>query len=194
MPSSLVVLDETRQGAIAKEAPVSCWTTSISPNRAVVATTKSVDLGHPIHLKIAQIGSVRGHVVRLVEGGLLTNLELSAGDRAQLAGKIEWYRRRLIEGVPDRRDYERRAPADPNSVLLLPDGATQPCEIIDVSRSGATVAAMIQPEVSTCLAVGQIVGSVVRHINSTAFAMQFLMIHDEDKLDQMLRPMQLRLA
>jgi hypothetical protein len=194
IPSNLIVLDEIRQSTTAMGRPQTCWTTSISPYLAVVATAKQVRRGQPVHLQLAEIGSVRGYVARFLEGGLAMNLELSDADRSELTGKIAWYQRRLIDSAPDRREYKRRPPADPDSVLLLADGATAPCEIIDVSRSGATIAAAIQPEVGVHLAIGQAVARVMRHIGDTGFAVQFLVVQDEDKLDQMVHPMPMRLA
>jgi hypothetical protein len=106
-----------------------------------------------------------------------------------LAGKIAWYRKRVLFSQADRREYKRRLPANPESVLLLADGARKPCRILDVSCSGAAVEASVLPEIGTPLALGQVVGRVVRHIPETGFAMQFLIIQEEDTLDEMVHPM-----
>lgn len=91
----------------------------------------------------------------------------------------------------NRRQYKRHRPADPGAVLLLSDGTTVPCRVLDVSRSGAAISAETLPAVGEPLAVGQIIGRVIRHLNGGGFAVQFLEVQDEDKLDALLRAKQI---
>lgn len=188
IPSNLFFLDKMLQRTAIGE-PVRCWTTSISPDLAVVATRAQVRRGQPVQLHLAEIGSIRGHMARPVEGGVAVDLNLDEVSRAHLAGKITWYRKRVLHSASDRREYKRRPPGDPNSILLLADATQIPCRILNVSRSGAAVAAPVQPEIGSQLALGQVVARVVNHIDDTGFAIQFVIVQDEDKLDEMVLPL-----
>ena len=64
-------------------------------------------------------------------------------------------------------------PAQPRSTLTLADGAILECTIIDVSVTGAAVAAPLQPEIGTPLAIGACVGRVVR-VFPDGFAVHFI--------------------
>ena len=59
------------------------------------------------------------------------------------------------------------------------------CFVIDISTSGVAVSADVQPEIGTPLAVGSLVGRVVRHLDD-GFAVQFVQVVDADGLEQKL--------
>jgi hypothetical protein len=59
------------------------------------------------------------------------------------------------------------------------------CFIIDISTSGVAVSANVQPEIGTPLAVGTLVGRVVRHLDD-GFAVRFVKIEDSETLEQKL--------
>lgn len=189
IPSNLVLLDEAHHGTPIG-ARLGCWTTSISPDLAVVATAIKVSRGRSIQLQLAEIGSLRGRVDRPVQGGLTVNLDMDETNREQLARKIASYRDRILNAQPESREYRRRVPADPDSEILLADGTLVTCRILDVSCSGASIAASVQPEVEAPLALGQVAGKVVRHTTGGGFAMKFLVVQDEDRLEDVIRPMQ----
>lgn len=118
------------------------------------------------------------------------NLDMDEANREQLARKIASYRDRILNAQPESREYRRRVPADPDSEILLADGTLVTCRILDVSCSGASIAASVQPEVEAPLALGQVAGKVVRHTTGGGFAMKFLVVQDEDRLEDVIRPMQ----
>jgi hypothetical protein len=54
-------------------------------------------------------------------------------------------------------------PRATRTVLRLADGQTHPVKIIDISLSGAALAAEVQPDLGSPVVIGQTTGKVVRH-------------------------------
>ena len=106
-------------------------------------------------------------------------------ERAKLADKIDWYEKNKNHDIADARLQKRVVPKNPRSTLFLADDSQLECFIIDMSASGAAVSTNIKPEIGTPLAVGTIVGRVVRHL-ADGFAMQFIQLQDTDGLEQRL--------
>ena len=64
-------------------------------------------------------------------------------------------------------------PREPLSSMILADGSTVKCLIIDMSRSGVAVSAGVVPDIGTPLAVGKLIGRVIRHFKG-GFAVEFV--------------------
>ena len=62
-----------------------------------------------------------------------------------------------------------------------------PCFVIDISQSGIAVSAHIWPDLGTPMAVGKLVGRVVRYLD-VGFALQFLTIQPFEQLEIMMAP------
>lgn len=102
--------------------------------------------------------------------------------RAKFAGKINWVRKHVLEGLPDLRAGKRVPMPNLKPVIILGSGHVQDCFIIDASSSGAAISADIALKPGTRLALGCIVGTVVREID-TGFAMKF----DQEQKHETLR-------
>jgi hypothetical protein len=70
-------------------------------------------------------------------------------------------------------------------LVLLADGSVLNCFVIDMSISGAAVSAEVTPPIGTPLAVGRIVGKVVRHF-SEGFAIKFVEQQSAGALEPLL--------
>src|SRR5690606_5856305 len=115
------------------------------------------------------------------------DIEMPESARAKLGAKIEWHKKYMQSQVPDKREHKRFPPRDPRSLLTLGDGTSIPCFIIDVSQSGAAISAHFWPEIGTPMAVGRLVGRVVRYLE-VGFALQFVEIQDRDAVEYLLQP------
>jgi hypothetical protein len=60
-----------------------------------------------------------------------------------------------------------------------------PCFVVDISVSGAAVSADIVPRIGTVLAVGKVVGRVVRNIQG-GFAVQFVEAQDRQEVEALV--------
>jgi hypothetical protein len=68
---------------------------------------------------------------------------------------------------------------------MLADGSVRGCFVIDMSASGAAVSADLTPQLGDVLAVGKIVGRVVR-LFAEGFAVRFIELQDPDALPHLL--------
>jgi hypothetical protein len=64
-------------------------------------------------------------------------------------------------------------PRDPRSAVVLGGGDVLPCLVIDMSASGIAVSADYEPALGEPLAVGRMIGRVVRRLE-VGFAVQFI--------------------
>lgn len=130
-----------------------------------------------------EFGKLEGSITRALRGGFVMALAATDEELAKLAVKIEWHDKNKNHDVPDNRTHKRIVPNDPRSTLILADNSRRKCFIIDISASGVAVSAEIKPDIGTPLAVGKIVGRVVRHF-PTGFAVQFIQLQNLDSLEQ----------
>ncbi|WP_374622824.1 PilZ domain-containing protein [Devosia sp.] len=164
-----------------------CRLQSISPRQLVASAPVVGDLGEGMSASFEPFGLLRGRVERMIDGGFAVAIEAEPDDRALLAKRIAWYKRRTFNGLTDKRAHRRLMPRDPRSLLMLADGRALECLIIDMSRSGAAVSADIQPAIGTPLAIGTVVGRVVRWLD-VGFAVRFVVEQDEMTLEDSLHP------
>ena len=84
----------------------------------------------------------------------------------------------------------RIIPRNPYSTLVLADGTTTECLVKDVSASGIAVSADIVPPIGTAVAVGKVVGRVVRHFED-GFAVQFAQLQELDTVEELIARLRL---
>lgn len=180
-------LAERRNGADGKVAVYACRLCSISTRQTVVVGPVVGRDGEIVAAHFDEFGMLRGKISRRLPSGFVLDLMLSDADRNKLGGKIIWQKKRVHEQVPDKREHRRIPPRDPRTLLTLADGTQMPCFVIDVSQSGIAVSADIWPELGTPMAVGKLVGRVVRYLD-VGFAMQFMQIQELDQLEILMAP------
>jgi PilZ domain-containing protein len=149
-----------------------CRAVCVSPDRIVLAAPVRGIVGERVLAAILHIGRVEGTLVQVFERGFAVGLSASEDERSKLLRKIEWLARHKHDQLPDQRANARFAPRSPYSRLMLPDGSVMTCFVVDLSISGAAVSAEVIPEVGTVVAVGRIVGHVVRHFDD-GFSVHF---------------------
>lgn len=143
--------------------------------------------GEAVSCHFNEFGMLRGRIVRRLASGFVAELRMNESDREKLAAKIDWRKRHLHAQLPDKRAHKRFLPRDPRSTIVLADGQSLPCFVIDVSRSGAAVSAHHWPALGTPMALGRVVGRVVRHLE-IGFALQFLQPQEIEDLEYLIKP------
>ena len=180
------VMPERREGS--EKLPVyACRLCSISTRLAVIIGPVVANQGELVTAHFEAFGMVRGRVTRKLPSGFVLDLILSDDERDKLGAKIVWQRKRVYEQVPDKREHKRIQPRDPRTLITLGDGSRIPCFVIDISASGVAVSANIWPEVGTPMAVGKLVGRVVRYLD-VGFALQFVQLQPFDELETLMAP------
>ena len=140
------------------------------------------EIGERVKAWIAHFDLLTGTISAVGRRNFTVRFHMPPRQRPEFAKKIAWVRGHVQEGVPDLRHGQRLPMPLLEPVFILGSGAMHDCFIIDASPTGAAISANHVPEPGTRLAVGSIVGTVVRLIE-TGFAMQF----DEEQAPETLR-------
>ncbi len=176
-----------RRGADDKIAVYACRLCSISTRMLVAVGPEVGREAELVSSHFDEFGILRGRITRRLPSGFVMDLLLTDDERDKLGAKIEWQKKRVHAQVPDKREHKRILPREPRSIITLADGTQIPCFIIDISRSGVAVSAHVWPDIGTPMAVGRVVGRVVRYLD-VGFALQFIEVQDIENLETLLAP------
>ena len=163
----------------------SCRAVNISTHGIAVAAPVTGKAGAPVLADIEQLGRLKGSIIRVFQLGFAMSIEASDQEREALGTKIDWIKRNKDFEILDHRSHARFVPRHPFSLLTLADGSVLPCFVIDISVSGAAVSADITPGIGTVLAVGKVVGRVVR-LFAGGFAAQFVRLQDRKNVEALV--------
>jgi hypothetical protein len=180
-------LPQRRNTGDSKVAVYACRLCSISTRLAVVVGPVSGREGEVVTAHFDEFGILRGKITRKLPSGFVLELLLNDAERNKLGGKIVWQKKKVYDQVSDKRDHKRILPRDPRTTLTLADGSQLPCFVIDVSQSGIAVSADIWPALGTPMAVGKLIGRVVRYLD-VGFALQFVQLQEIDQLEILMAP------
>jgi len=151
-----------------------CRTSSVSPYHILVQVPVVGTIGERVISYFGEFGKIDGWISETVAGGFLYELTLPKERRDKLASTLTWLEKQQRDpNVRDARARERIIPANPHSSVILADGSTHGCFVIDMSISGVAISADVQPAVGTPLAIGRAVGRVIRHFRE-GFAVKFI--------------------
>ncbi len=166
-------------------AQFACRAVNISTHGIAVAAPVTGREGVAVLANIEQLGRLKGSIVRVFKLGFAMTIEASDQEREVLATKIDWIKRNRDFEIIDNRVHARFVPQHPFSLLTHADGSAVPCFVIDISVGGAAVSAEIMPSVGTVLAVGSVVGRVVR-LFTGGFAVQFIALQDRNQVEELV--------
>jgi hypothetical protein len=146
-----------------------CQVTQLTPEGAVFLTGIAAPAGLAIVAYIDEIGRLEAVAGEAVEGGFAVTFQISGARRERIESRI----RTLRDLSPDDDDDEIRHRRHPRqethtsaSHITLPDGRVYPCEVVDVSVSGAAVRTEVIPALGTSILLGKMRGRVVRYLDS----------------------------
>lgn len=162
-----------------------CRAINISPQAVALAAPVRGSPGEWVSAELEHFGKLNGTIERLLDyRGFVMRIVAADEARQNLADKIVWVEKHKNLEVPDQRRQARFVPKDPYSTLVLADSTFTGCFVIDLSVSGASVSAGIVPAIGTVLAVGKVIGRVVRHF-SGGFAVKFVTRQDRRTVEEL---------
>src|ERR1700722_1347211 len=164
----------------------SCRAVSVSKRAVALIAPVGVKIGDQIFAQLDHLGKLEGTVIRILEHGFAMSIAATDEEREKLDGKIAWLERYKNLDAAEQRTHPRFAPAKSRTKMLLADGTSIKCAILDVSASGAAISAEIIPATGTVLAIGTIVARVVRHFRG-GFGVKFIERQSDDCLNAMVR-------
>jgi hypothetical protein len=160
-----------------------CQVVDMSPGGMAVIAPVNGKAGERVIAYIDHIGRLEGSIVRQFANGFAMTISATPRKRDKLAAQLTWLANRHILGLPEDRRHGRVVPRDPVSTMVLPNGTSINCRVIDMSLSGAAIATDQRPPIGTLITLGKTQGRIVRHLEQ-GFAVEFTRLQHPDFLEE----------
>jgi hypothetical protein len=154
-----------------------CQIVNMSPGGLAMLAPGIGNVGDRIIAYLDHIGRVEGKITRIIDNGFAMSVGATPRKRDKLAAQLTWLANRDILNLPEDRRHDRIVPRNPIAILTMADGAKMTCRIIDMSLSGAAIAAEHRPPMQSQVALGEVQARVVRHLEE-GFALEF--VHEQN--------------
>jgi hypothetical protein len=160
-----------------------CQVIDMSPGGMALIAPVNGKAGERVIAYIDHIGRLEGSIIRQYDNGFAMTVAATPRKRDKLAAQLTWLANRHILGLPEDRRHGRVVPRDPVTQLVLPDGVSMNCRLMDMSLSGAAVLTDERPPIGTMVSLGKTQGRVVRHLEQ-GFAVEFTRLQHPDFLEE----------
>src|SRR5215475_13213303 len=140
-----------------------CQIINMSPGGLALLAPGIGNVGDRVIAYLDHIGRVEGKITRIIDNGFAMTVGATA-------------RNRDILNLPEDRRHDRIVPRNPIALMTLEDGSKMTCRIIDLSLSGAAIAAETKPPLKSQVMLGMVPARVVRNLEE-GFAIEF--IHEQ---------------
>ena len=151
-----------------------CQVTNMSPGGLAMLAPGIGNVGERVVAYLDHIGRVEGKITRLLDNGFAMTVGATPRKRDKLAAQLTWLANRQILNLPEDRRHDSIIPRNPISTLRIDeDGRQIACRIIDLSLSGAALAAEFRPVNGSAVTLGRVQARVVRHLEE-GFAIEFV--------------------
>jgi hypothetical protein len=159
-----------------------CQVINMSPGGLALLGPGIGNVGDRVVAYLDHIGRVEGKITRIIDNGFAMTLGATPRKRDKLAAQLTWLANRDILNLPEDRRHDRLIPRNPIAILTLEDGSRMSCRIIDMSRSGAAIAAEQRPPLHSLVLLGRVQSRVVRNLED-GFALEFISEQLEETLE-----------
>lgn len=166
-----------------KEYP--CQTRDVSPGSAAMITPVTGRIGERAIAYIDHLGRIEGRIVRVFPGGFAMSITATPRKRDKLAAKLTWLANRHELSLPEDRRHDRVTPFVGAVTIETSDGRGFSAKVVDISLSGAALAATTIPPMGAIISVGRLRAEVVRHLDD-GFAVEFSSPQTRDSLRENL--------
>lgn len=160
-----------------------CQVINMSPGGLALLAPGIGNVGDRVVAYLDHIGRVEGKITRIIDNGFAMTIGATPRKRDKLAAQLTWLANRDILNLPEDRRHDRIVPRNPIAVLTLEDGTKMTCRIIDLSLSGAAIAAENRPPLRSTVFLGRVQGRVVRNLED-GFALEFLHAQPIETLEE----------
>jgi hypothetical protein len=165
---------------------VDCLIVDMSPGDAQIEASAQINVGDRIIAYVDHIGRIEGEVLSLgAKGRFVISINATERKREKLAAQLTWIANKHELGLPEDRRHERVAPRNNRSEIVLDDGRSYPCRIIDLSLSGAAIEISVRPALGTAVQLGNMRGRIVRHFQE-GVAIEFSGLQTRESLSGLL--------
>lgn len=162
-----------------------CSVSGISVEGAEFRCPVMPPFGQIIIAYLEHVGRVECMAKEATTEGFRVEFMLSGARKDRFLARLAWLASKEAGEVDDERHYNRRQLNGARSRIVLADGRSYPCEIIDVSLTGAAIMVDVLPAIGSNVYLGKMLGKVVRYLD-TGFAIQFLTAFGSDFLSEVM--------
>ena len=149
---------------------------NMSPGGLAMLAPGIGNVGDRVVAYLDHIGRVEGKITRIIDNGFAMSVGATPRKRDKLAAQLTWLANRDILNLPEDRRHDRIMPRNPIAILTREDGTKMTCRIIDMSLSGAAIAAEDRPPLQSQVSLGKVQARVVRNLED-GFALEF--VHEQ---------------
>jgi hypothetical protein len=162
-----------------------CQVVNMSPGGMALIAPTIGQVGERVIAYVDHLGRLEGAIARQLVNGFAMTISATPRKRDKLAAQLTWLANRHILNLPEDRRHGRFTPRNAGTTLILQNGSSIGCRIIDVSLSGAGVAlpAHLRPDVGVVVTLGRVSGRVVRHLED-GFAIEFTRLQHPDSVEE----------
>ena len=158
-----------------------CSVVGLSVKGAEIRAAHLPTYGMPLIAYLEHFGRIEGIAKEATVNGFRLEFALTGARRERFLSRQAWLGTKHAGAAQDVRLYNRRQLTGARSRVVLSDGRDYPCEIIDVSLTGAAVTSTVLPALGSKVYLGKMLGSVVRYLDN-GFALEFLTAFGSDFL------------
>jgi c-di-GMP-binding flagellar brake protein YcgR len=159
-----------------------CQIVNMSPGGLALLAPGIGAVGDRVIAYLDHIGRIEGRITRIIDNGFAMSVGATARKRDKLAAQLTWLANRDILNLPEDRRHDRIIPRNPIALLTLEDGSKMTCRIMDMSLSGAAIAAENRPPLQSMVSLGKVHARVVRNLEE-GFALEFIHEQSIDTLE-----------
>ena len=153
-----------------------CQVVNMSPGGLAMLAPGIGNVGDRVIAYLDHIGRVEGKITRIIDNGFAMSVGATPRKRDKLAAQLTWLANRDILNLPEDRRHDRIIPRNPIAILTLEDGQRMTCRMIDLSMSGAAIAAEHRPPLKSLVSLGRVQARVVINLED-GVALEF--IHEQ---------------
>jgi hypothetical protein len=150
-----------------------CQVKDLSLDGAIFISSQVPQGGMQIVAYIDDVGRVEALSADPVPGGFRVIFTHAGARRDRFAARLNWAHTKNGQTAAEQRRHFRYEVTEKASHITLPDGRIYPCEVIDISLSGAAVKVDVMPSLGTHVMLGKMRGRIVRY-HETGVALEFV--------------------
>jgi hypothetical protein len=140
-----------------------CVVRDISGSGMSLIADEIGEIGERVVAYISEIGRLEGDIIRVWDNGFAIHFAISPFKREKLLRALCTLDNTNEADEAAARRHHRFVPERRGSDFTLPDGRSYPCEVIDMSLSGASIRVGVIPGIGTTVYLGKMRGTVARH-------------------------------
>lgn len=158
-----------------------CKLIDVSVGGAAFMAPVEPPVGEKIIAYFDQLGGLEGTVARTFPGGFAMQFTITSHKREKLASTLMFLLNKHEQPGVEHRRHDRIAPRNNMQTLTLGEQLSVPCEVLDMSISGASISTGARPVLGSVLKLGNLNARVVRY-HERGLALEFVDVQNPNAL------------